>query len=359
MSAEVQRFQPRIFDPLEAALLSDLCGKRRSITFGFEGAKWNSVWLVLTEPLRRSFHLRLKIGGRSSLLHVALAAGSRLEKRFAENTLPDTFDEATRCAVTAALARELLDAWQTALNIPVELDPTQSDEALGSETYHLCFQTSDASGVEQCRGLLQFGAELAEEIHQRSASLPPSQSPVAAKIRAIGTILAGAVQLDSSTVANLQPLSLIFLNEDPRANSTLEIAVTGIQNVRGKVPEANWHNLFSPLQKRVVIDSGTAVLMSDPNPTSGSTASMQGRTTAAPATAAQASAQILVEFSLGSRQFAWEELGQLHEGAIFNLDQPLDRIVTILANGTKIAEGELMQVGEKTAVLITRIETGA
>lgn len=68
-------------------------------------------------------------------------------------------------------------------------------------------------------------------------------------------------------------------------------------------------------------------------------------------------AQIPLRLSveIGSVSFTMQELLALQQGAVVPLDRPIDDPVDILANGTVIARGEIVNAAERYGVRITQI----
>jgi flagellar motor switch protein FliN len=59
---------------------------------------------------------------------------------------------------------------------------------------------------------------------------------------------------------------------------------------------------------------------------------------------------------LGNGSIAVRALLDLREGDVVNLDTPLDGVVDVTVNGRTIAQGEIVAVGEKFGVRLTKIE---
>lgn len=68
-------------------------------------------------------------------------------------------------------------------------------------------------------------------------------------------------------------------------------------------------------------------------------------------------AQIPLRLSveIGSVSRTMQDLLTLEQGAVVQLDRPIDQPVDILANGTVIARGEVVNAGERYGVRITEI----
>jgi flagellar motor switch protein FliN len=68
-------------------------------------------------------------------------------------------------------------------------------------------------------------------------------------------------------------------------------------------------------------------------------------------------AQIPLRLSveIGSVSRSMQDLLDLQQGAVVVLDRPIDEPVDILANGTVIARGEVVNAGERYGVRITEI----
>lgn len=68
-------------------------------------------------------------------------------------------------------------------------------------------------------------------------------------------------------------------------------------------------------------------------------------------------AQIPLRLSveIGSVSKSMQDLLELQQGAVVVLDRPVDEPVDILANGTVIARGEVVNAGERYGVRITEV----
>jgi len=58
---------------------------------------------------------------------------------------------------------------------------------------------------------------------------------------------------------------------------------------------------------------------------------------------------------VGRKTFRLAELGELKPGFAFELETPVDKAVTIRANGRRIGSGELTRVGERVAVRVLEV----
>jgi type III secretion protein Q len=65
--------------------------------------------------------------------------------------------------------------------------------------------------------------------------------------------------------------------------------------------------------------------------------------------------EIDLKFEIGEKQIPLGDLGNLKEGYTFELDVPVDRFVTIRANGRKIGCGELVQIDEHIGVRVLEV----
>jgi flagellar motor switch protein FliN len=68
-------------------------------------------------------------------------------------------------------------------------------------------------------------------------------------------------------------------------------------------------------------------------------------------------AQIPLRLSveIGSVSRSMQDLLDMKQGAVIELDRPIDEPVDILANGTVIARGEVVNAGERYGVRITEV----
>jgi len=63
--------------------------------------------------------------------------------------------------------------------------------------------------------------------------------------------------------------------------------------------------------------------------------------------------EVVVE--LGRLRMVLRDLAALSENDVLELDQPLDRPLELVVGGRRLAQGELMMVGDRVALRITAI----
>lgn len=68
---------------------------------------------------------------------------------------------------------------------------------------------------------------------------------------------------------------------------------------------------------------------------------------------------VTLSFSLGERTIEYRQLSELASGYVFDLALPVSQAVQIRANGTRIGEGELVEIDGRIGVAISRLATKA
>ncbi|MGB0084270.1 MAG: FliM/FliN family flagellar motor switch protein [Rhodomicrobiaceae bacterium] len=72
-----------------------------------------------------------------------------------------------------------------------------------------------------------------------------------------------------------------------------------------------------------------------------------------------ASLKVRVAFQAGQIEMTAGELQELAPGALILIDRGLDDVFDIVANGKRIGSGELVKVGDKLAVRVTKLSSDA
>jgi len=338
----VAAFPLRRLPPLEAELLHELCGLGRQFELESTDGLW-CRWRFIREPLHCLYSLRLLAGEEPLLLHLALEEGSALAGQF--EPLTSITDEVVLAAAVGMLSAPILDAWEKAWETELVLQSDQSLEGEIHEPYYLGFDLETGEREVQLRGVLEMRESLARKILEHGREQPPRLSRIGPTLGAHGTLICGDVDLKGSTVARLRPLSLIFLESDPREPGVMVIEVPGLFPIPSSAPEQAWSAHFQSLQNHPVWQHAEPDPMSD---------EISDSSTEADSLASEA--QVTLRFTLAEREFSLQDLAQMREGALFEFDQPLNEQVIIEANGREIGRGELVQVGEKQAVLITALK---
>jgi len=338
----VTAYPLRQVPPLEAQLLHELCGLGRQFELKSTEGLW-CRWRFIREPVHCLYSLRLLAGDEPLLLHLAPEGASAFGGRFAP--LESITDEVVLAAAVCMLCAPVLDAWEVAWETKLVLEADQSQEGHIHEPYYLGFDLETEDREVALHGVLEMRETLAEKILAHGRAQPARLSRISPMLAARGTLICGDIDLKGNTVAGLKPLSLIFLEEDPRESGVMVIEVPGLFPVPSHAPEDAWGAHFQSLQDHSVWQHADSDLMSDDNFDS---------STEAESLASEA--QVTLRFTLAEREFSLQDLAQMREGALFEFDQPLNEQVIIEANGREIGRGELVQVGEKPAVLITALK---
>ena len=298
-------------------------GDRRLLRFRVEGKEGA---IVLPAPLTG----RLLLAVEPAPLGPHDPAASALLLEFALKEALDTMEAASKLSIELSA----LDANPRALPgcVEIGLAGTLSDSPEG------------ATGATDFQALLMLPETLLGLTRGLvTATLPPD--PGVPLPPAVFAIRIGIARLPAGLVASLRPGDAVIPDVSLAPDAALLV-------------------IGEHLATRVRIDGTRLLLENTPSPItancrewivpSGNTGS-EDDYAIAPEDAHLGELQVILVFELGRRTVPLAGVRELACGSVLDLGPTGASVVTVLANGRRIAQGELVQVGETVAIRLTKV----
>jgi len=313
-------------------IFNEVFKRNGALAFDLAG---RSVQWVFHPELRYKPQLGLKVSCEDVDFSMNLSVPDAVVRRMLTDAFQGTaFRELPpeiRAAVVEATFEELLDGLEARSGYALKVEEmTASPEGEGRPG-DLYFTIREGEEV-LVRGRLDLDREGSlRRLGEMVARAPVAPSPVDGDIPVTARVAAGAARLFVEELESLGPGDLVLLDV-----------------YHPSVPNRFMLHLPPRYVYPVDINGSTAVVQ-EGDPVEATDEARED------APERLEDLEIELQFEVGRKIFRLAELGELKPGVAFELETPVDKAVTIRANGRRIGSGELARVGERVAVRVLEV----
>ena len=311
-------------DAAQQRLFEITAGRHFPVRFG------NDIWRITIKaaPVAWSpeVSIPLKISGEGCELELAFSPGGTLFERNAEFQQISGLSEAFALAIRATLSRELLDAFQTALDAGVEI----SNEKPTGSLLTLAFGIEDSKGAREGDGLLRFGAETLQRIEGIAASWELTLNESVSEARVAAAFGVAFLEIPVAALSSLHPGDCLVIGDASAWPYHLWVSL-------GASPIPLGYPVTAAQPKLHTLPASTTMNDTDTQPSP------------------LENLRLPVLLVAARREMTLKEIGALREGSAVEIGVGEEIPVDLQVNNQTIATGQLVRVGDKICASISEV----
>ena len=312
-------------DADQQRLFEATVGRHFQVRFG------NDIWRIHLKATPASWApevlIPLKISGEACQLELAFSPGGKLFERNAEFQQISGLSEAFALAIRATLSRELLDAFQTALDAGVEISSKEPIES----PLALAFSIEDAEGSREGEGLLRFGPETLQRLEGVAPSWEFKSNDAMAEVRVMASFGVAFLELPVAALSSLHPGDCLVIGDASAWPYHLWVSL-------GAAPVPLGYPVTAAQPKPHTLPASTPMNESETQASS------------------LDNLRLPVLLVAARREMTLKEIEALREGVAIEVGTEEEIPVDLQVNNQTIATARLVRVGDKICASISEVK---